>query len=416
MPIDPSIPLGVRPPQSIDVTRGFEQGARMARLAAISEQERAEMALKQREVAEQEQIRAALQESQGNIEAALPKIRMISPMTALKIEQTYNESSAAKLKLSQNRLAHDLEATEYIARQLNGVTDQQSYDYARAAIAGAGLPVEGMNPRFDPQYIDGLKAKGLSVKEQLELKKAEIDRLFQERKFQAEQQNVKADNERADKAETRQAARDEQQARVEAARLGLERKRVSLAEREAGGSGSGTGGGGDAEMVAAIMANPAIYDGLTPTAKTELAVPLAKAGFKGFAKEAGGKAGPNVGAILSEIETLSTKINTGEGNPMTNVAGMIRRGRAAGNMDNDVAQYQALISGMIPMVARAVGHTGVLTQQDVDSVRAMFPRVGDNKALAAKKMATIKSLIGSVGAAPPPPPGDKSADPLGIRR
>jgi hypothetical protein len=205
VPIDPRIPLGVNPPQPIDVTRGFEQGARLSRLAAITEQERAEMALKQREVAEQEQIRAALQESQGDIEKALPKIRQIAPMTALKIEGVYNESRSAKLKLAQNRLAHDLEATEYVARQLNGVTDQQSYDYARAAIAGAGLPVEGMNPQYDPQYVEGLKAKGLSVKEQLDLKKAEIDRLFQERKFQAEHQDKTADNERqsARDAETR---------------------------------------------------------------------------------------------------------------------------------------------------------------------------------------------------------------------
>jgi hypothetical protein len=252
----------------------------------------------------------------------------------------------------------------------------------------------------------------------------EVARLFQGKTAQQAGELAMAPDKRADNARM-QAQLAEQQRHnrvaegISAGQLNVARGNLNqrIKEGQGGGDGSGPATASDTELVEAILANPAIYADLTPTIKARLAGTLAKRGFKQFASTPGQKAGgPNVGAILSEIETLSTKINTGEGNPMTNVAGMIRRGRAAGNMDNDVAQYQALISGMIPMVARAVGHTGVLTQQDVDSVRAMFPRVGDNKALAAKKMATIKSLIGSVGAAPPPPPGDKAADPLGIRR
>jgi hypothetical protein len=74
----------------------------------------------------------------------------------------------------------------------------------------------------------------MSVKEQLDLKQKEIDRVFQERKFQAEQQNVQTDNERAAAAETRQAERDAQQARVEAERLGLDRKRLGLEGQRVG--------------------------------------------------------------------------------------------------------------------------------------------------------------------------------------
>ena len=134
------------------------------------------------------------------------------------------------------------------------------------------------------------------------------------------------------------------------------------------------------------------------------------------AKTAAGKGGPNAAAIIAKLEDLSGKINTAEG-LTAKAGGMIRRGMAAANYDNDVAQYEALVSGMIPMVARALGHTGVLTQQDVDSVRDLFPRPGDSKSLAASKLANVKTLMQSApadGAAEPDPaaPTPKKKNPF----
>lgn len=108
---------------------------------------------------------------------------------------------------------------------------------------------------------------------------------------------------------------------------------------------------------------------------------------------AAAKAGPDVGAILDNIQTLSQRINTSGAGPWANVKGRWRGAMAAVNWDNDVSEYTSLVEGMIPMVARAVGHTGVLTQQDVDSVRALFPRVTDNKTLAQNKLKRVRSLM-----------------------
>lgn len=110
-----------------------------------------------------------------------------------------------------------------------------------------------------------------------------------------------------------------------------------------------------------------------------------------------------VDAILGEITALSERINTSRGGPGANLSGAARRGAAALNMDNEVSEYQALVEGFIPMVARAVGHTSVLTQQDVDSVRALFPQVGDNQALAQSKLARVRRILSAMqepGAAP----------------
>ncbi len=85
------------------------------------------------------------------------------------------------------------------------------------------------------------------------------------------------------------------------------------------------------------------------------------------------------------------------------------------NLNDDIAEYEAMISGFTPLIARALGHTGVLTQQDVDSVKALFPRPGDSKSLRDRKVARIEQLMGAIenpGAAPGPTNTKPTADDL----
>lgn len=96
--------------------------------------------------------------------------------------------------------------------------------------------------------------------------------------------------------------------------------------------------------------------------------------------------------ILTAISELSEKINTGKGIE-AKARGEAEKAKARLNYNDDVAEYEAIISGFTPMVARAVGHTGVLTQQDVDSVRELFPKPGDSKTLRDRKIARVKSIL-----------------------
>lgn len=98
--------------------------------------------------------------------------------------------------------------------------------------------------------------------------------------------------------------------------------------------------------------------------------------------------------ILDGISELSEKINTGKG-LLAKVSGSVEKAQAQANYNDDVAEYQALISGFTPMIARGVGHTGVLTQQDVDSVKEMFPKPGDSKSLRDRKIARLRTIIGT---------------------
>lgn len=66
-------------------------------------------------------------------------------------------------------------------------------------------------------------------------------------------------------------------------------------------------------------------------------------------------------------------------------------GRA--NINVDMAEYASSLEGFIPIFARAVGHTGVLTEQDSVKTMKLFPRPGDSRALAIRKMRNIELLM-----------------------
>lgn len=96
--------------------------------------------------------------------------------------------------------------------------------------------------------------------------------------------------------------------------------------------------------------------------------------------------------ILSGIEELSEKINTGQG-VMAKITGAVERAKAEANLNDDIAEYNALVSGFTPMVARGLGHTGVLTEQDVESVKKMFPQAEDSKSLRDRKVKRIRTIL-----------------------
>lgn len=108
----------------------------------------------------------------------------------------------------------------------------------------------------------------------------------------------------------------------------------------------------------------------------------------------------SAGPVLDSIAELSEKINTGQG-VMAKLSGAAERQKAKLNLDDDVAEYQAVVSGFTPMLARMVGHTGVLTEQDVQSVRTMLPNPGDSKSVRDRKIARIHKILGAQNAQAP---------------
>jgi hypothetical protein len=114
--------------------------------------------------------------------------------------------------------------------------------------------------------------------------------------------------------------------------------------------------------------------------------------------------------ILDTLEGLSEKINVNEGVYATAV-GTVGEQAAKVNLDNDIAEYKRILTAMIPMAARAFGHTGVLTQQDVDSAMAAFAQPTDSKALRDRLVATTRNLLKKINSARYAADAMNSADP-----
>ena len=144
------------------------------------------------------------------------------------------------------------------------------------------------------------------------------------------------------------------------------------------------------------------------------------------------------GAIpaLQAIGELSAKINTQQG-ITAKISGAAERAKAQANMADDVAEYQAVVMSFTPLLARMMGHTGVLTEQDVVSTRQILPKPEDSKSVRDRKMKRIEAILGGqagmVTATPTEPPsgpqpikdandytdlpsGSEYIDPKGVRR
>ena len=100
-------------------------------------------------------------------------------------------------------------------------------------------------------------------------------------------------------------------------------------------------------------------------------------------------------AVLDSIDELSARINTGNG-ALAKISGAAERAKAQANLNDDVSEYEALISGFTPLLARALGHSGVLTEQDVQSVRDLYPKVTDSKSIRDRKIARIRKIMESM--------------------
>jgi hypothetical protein len=99
-----------------------------------------------------------------------------------------------------------------------------------------------------------------------------------------------------------------------------------------------------------------------------------------------------VAPIMDAIDELSTRINVNQGIAATAI-GAAERQKAKINLNDDISEYNGVVQGFTPMLARAVGHVGILTQQDVDSVREALPKPEDSKSVRDRKMSRIQSLM-----------------------
>jgi hypothetical protein len=166
MPIDPRIPLGVNPPQ---IQSPFEAIGAIAQLQGIREQTEARRlaAEKARQQAMDEAaIRRTLTETGGDIEQALPRLRMIAPKAALEFETEIAKRQKEGLEAHKAKLETSKTQLELGIKLLQGVTDQGTYDLVRPMIGTMAPQIaEAMGPTYDPGRVQQFLQVGLTQKD-----------------------------------------------------------------------------------------------------------------------------------------------------------------------------------------------------------------------------------------------------------
>lgn len=364
---------------------------------ALQQQRADEEAARRREAIKNQVI----QQHPDDPDTAIAILRRIDWQAAADLEKQVSESRKAVADRRKVELESDLNEAKLFATLLAD-DSESSWNAARQAAVGKdSAAARFFEQPYSPELARQARTWGLSAKERMEAEEKALasQRLEDWVEWAAKD---KPEAERAamvllgpekwaeiqDKAAQRALTARGQDLTAETARRGQD---ITAATTRRG-----------QDLTSQTAANRLAFD------KSEAAKPPTATAAK---------SGPNVAAIIDQIDALSQRINT-EAGPMATLSGWQRNLRSKANLDNDVNEYNKLVEGMIPMVARAVGHTGVLTQQDVDSVRALFPAVTDNRTLAQNKIRRIRELLASTGTQPAPrgaAAAGGGADPLGIR-
>lgn len=100
-------------------------------------------------------------------------------------------------------------------------------------------------------------------------------------------------------------------------------------------------------------------------------------------------------SILGSLADLSNKIPRGRGigrlkaGAQSAVAGF----KQSEGLGEDVANYDAMASGMLANISRATGERGVLTNQDIDRVKKNIPTTYDTDTVSRRKLANLDELF-----------------------
>lgn len=376
----------------------------------------------------------------------------LDPERTLALQSNLQKLDTEKLAATKAQIEQEDMRLERQARILGAVRNEETYQQAKPLLQAEGLDTSKLSPRYNRAEIQFYLQKVMPVKDQV----AQVNKIFdqeldrrrveeQERsglraqgQFDVQRPGMEADAVRkAREAEfmnkdpdlltpAERATQNRLKAQADEAATRFERTQGET-ERH------------NRRMEARPVA-VSVYSGQDPNVyvnsleRGEMTVAQVPAALRAQVLAAAQAKGINIvsdserqqmgqatkmAPVVASIAELSEKINTGQG-ALAKITGGAARLAAKANLDDDVAEYEALVSGFTPLVARAVGHVGVLTEQDVQSVRALFPNPTDSKSLRDRKINRLKQIIGQVQEGTrknitEPVGGGAKADPLGIR-
>jgi len=98
------------------------------------------------------------------------------------------------------------------------------------------------------------------------------------------------------------------------------------------------------------------------------------------------------GVIVNKLAQQAERIQLQEG-AAARLQEPKQRAEAYANIDLDTAEYMSTLKAFAPLIARSLGHTGVLTELDVESVRQGFWQPGESGELRQRKFDNVRGIM-----------------------
>lgn len=172
MQIDPGIALSVKPPQMPNIMESAGRILSIKGLIQQQEAQRLQMEQQKADALAEGEIRKALEETGGNVEAALPKIRQIAPKIGLDLEKSIREIKEAGLKMDASQIDLASKRTVRLGQLSAMATDQESYEAViDQALQEKEIDQETANRLlqmpYDPMTIKKFQLQAMTVEQAL---------------------------------------------------------------------------------------------------------------------------------------------------------------------------------------------------------------------------------------------------------
>lgn len=166
--IDSSIAMGVKPMQIESPMNALAQAMQLKQLQQQGQMGEMQMQERQRGVAADNALAQLLAGGKSGADVSTGLASQGYGRQALDYAKQMQAAAKDKAAAEKEQLSNTMTKLSLGAQLLGGVTDQASYDAARATAQANGLDVSRMQPNYDPAFVAQKLKEGLTVKEQVE--------------------------------------------------------------------------------------------------------------------------------------------------------------------------------------------------------------------------------------------------------
>lgn len=166
--IDSSIAMGVKPMQIESPMNALAQAMQLKQLQQQGQMGEMQMQERQRGVAADNALAQLLAGGKSGADVSTGLASQGYGKQALDYTKQMQAAAKDKAAAEKEQLSNTMTKLSLGAQLLGGVTDQASYDAARATAQAHGLDVSRMQPNYDPAFVAQKVQEGRTVKEQLD--------------------------------------------------------------------------------------------------------------------------------------------------------------------------------------------------------------------------------------------------------